>query len=178
MIYLRELSREDLENTWRWRQDPTLIEWLGEPFRFINRESEQAWFDAYLQQRERQVRLAICLQTDHRHIGNLNLTQIHPVHRTAEFSLMIGEADCRGRGLGRAATALGLAHAFNDLNLHRLELRVRLDNLPALKVYQALGFQQEGRLRGTLYKGGRWHDQVIMGLLAEDYFASQAEPEV
>lgn len=173
MIYLRELSQQDLANTWRWRQDPSLVEWLGEPFRFINPETEQAWFESYLQQRERAVRLAICLKADHRHIGNLNLTQIHPVHRMAEFSLLIGEADCRGKGLGRMAAALGIAHAFEDLNLHRLELRVRPDNLPALKIYRALGFREEGHLRGTLYKGGRWHDQLIMGLLAEEYFASK-----
>jgi UDP-4-amino-4,6-dideoxy-N-acetyl-beta-L-altrosamine N-acetyltransferase len=170
MIYLRALTHSDLENTLRWRQDPTLIHWLGEPFRHINAETEEAWFSHYLDSRAQNVRLVICEQNSGQSIGLLNLTGIHPVHRSAELSILIGEAKSRGKGYGRLAIQAGLKHAFEDLNLHRLELRVRADNLAAIHVYQATGFRQEGCLRKAYFKQGQYTDALLMGIVAEDYW--------
>jgi diamine N-acetyltransferase len=174
MIYLRDLTRTDLPQTLIWRQDPALVAHLGEPFRFINAETETAWFDAYLTQRPQQVRLAICVQGSDRHIGNVQLLQIHPVHRSAEFSILIGEATARGQGMGLRASQLCLQHAFDDLNLHRIWLQVRSDNLPALKLYQRLGFVEEGRLRQAAFKQGQYVDLLIMGLLADEFRTAEA----
>lgn len=169
MIYLRELTRADLAQTLLWRQDPRLVATLGEPFRFINGETENAWFDAYLSHRAQQVRLAICELGSDRHIGNVQLLQIHPVHRSAEFSILIGEANCRGKGFGTLASERCLQHAFDDLNLHRIWLQVRADNVPALKLYQRLGFVEEGRLRQAAFKQGAYVDLLQMGLLAAEF---------
>jgi len=174
VIYLRELTRSDLAQTLIWRQDPALVAHLGEPFRFINAETEATWFDAYLTQRAQQVRLAICEQGSDRHLGNVQLLQIHPVHRSAEFSILIGEATARGQGIGLRASQLCLQHAFDDLNLHRIWLQVRSDNLPALKLYQRLGFVEEGRLRQAAFKQGQYVDLLIMGLLADEFRTTQA----
>ncbi len=169
MIYLRELTRADLAQTLIWRQDPALVAQLGEPFRFINAETEAGWFDTYLTQRAQQVRLAICEQGSDRHIGNVQLLQIHPVHRSAEFSILIGEAGCRGKGLGTMATERCLQHAFEDLHLHRIWLQVRADNQPALKLYHRVGFVEEGRLRQAAFKQGQYVDLLSMGLLAAEF---------
>lgn len=176
MIYLRELTRSDLAQTLAWRQDPALVASLGEPFRFINGETEATWFENYLAQRSQQVRLAICETDSQRHIGNVQLLHIHPVHRSAEFSILIGEPDCRGKGLGRLATRLCLQHAFGDLNLHRVWLHVRCDNLPALQLYRAVGFVEEGRLRQAAFKQGQYVDLLLMGLLAEEFLTQTHTP--
>jgi RimJ/RimL family protein N-acetyltransferase len=167
MIQLRELTGSDLVHTLRWRQDPTLITWLGEPFRHINCETEETWFQHYLAHRNQQVRLMIWAGAQA--IGLVQLTGIHTVHRSAEFSLLIGEAAFRGQGYGHEATRHCLQHAFSDLNLHRLELRVRADNQPALRLYRRVGFVEEGRLRQAIFKQGQRIDLLIMGLLAHDY---------
>ncbi|PIQ23292.1 UDP-4-amino-4,6-dideoxy-N-acetyl-beta-L-altrosamine N-acetyltransferase [bacterium (Candidatus Blackallbacteria) CG17_big_fil_post_rev_8_21_14_2_50_48_46] len=170
MIFLRELTRSDLQNTLRWRQDPLLVENLGEPFRYINPETEAAWFEAYLQNRAQNVRLAICESETQTHIGNLNLTQIHAVHRSAEFSILIGEAEARGKNYGTLATRLGLKHAFEDLHLNRVYLQHREDNLAAHTLYLKTGFQVEGCLRQAYFKQGHYLNAVVMSILAEDYF--------
>ena len=45
---LREVTRTDLPAITAWRRDRALIAHLGAPFRFINRETDEAWFDDYL----------------------------------------------------------------------------------------------------------------------------------
>ena len=153
--------------TLRWGQEPTLIKWLGEPFRHINWETEETWFQHYLAHRNQQVRLMIWAGAQA--IGLVQLTGIHTVHRSAEFSLLIGEAAFRGQGYGHEATRHCLQHAFSDLNLHRLELRVRADNQPALRLYRRVGFVEEGRLRQAIFKQGQRKLPPTLGLLAPSH---------
>ena len=59
MYKLRELERKDLTIINSWRNDYELIEQIGAPFRYINLEVDQKWFDFYMSNRGNQVRCAI-----------------------------------------------------------------------------------------------------------------------
>ncbi len=86
-------------------------------------------------------------------------------HRSAEFSIQIGEAEARGQGFGAAATRAALAHAFDDLNLHRVWLTLLASNTRAEALYKKVGFQREGVLRDAAFKAGRYVDVVTMAIL-------------
>ncbi len=55
------------------------------------------------------------------------------------------EADRRGQGLGRALVLAACA-ALRDRGAERVELKVHGDNVPALRLYTALGFRVVERL--------------------------------
>lgn len=169
MIYLRELTRSDLPQIHRWRQNKTVVHWLAEPFRYLNEETESEWFDHYQQNRHRQVRLAICLTKTHQHIGNIYLLNIHPVHRTAEISLFIGELAGHNQGHGTQAMHLCLQHAFEELNLNRLYLTVWTQNKPAIKLYEKLGFVKEGVAREAIYKAGKYENLYMYALVKSQW---------
>lgn len=168
-IGLRELCREDLEQINRWRNDHEVLDYLGANFLYIGEEIDQVWFNTFLKHRDRDVRLAILDTTKSLHIGNVNLTGIHPINRTAEFSIMIGEKDYWSKGAGTKATQLILRHGFEDLNLNRIYLYVLTGNERARKMYYSLGFTSEGCLRQATYKNGDYKDLEIMALLKKDY---------
>jgi RimJ/RimL family protein N-acetyltransferase len=165
----RELERADLESLNRWRNDPKVIEHLGANFLFIGPEVDARWYEGYLNGRDRAVRLAILGPGGERPIGCVSLTDIHRINRAAEFSILIGEPDYWSRGIGTAATRAMLAHAFDDLNLHRVYLTVLADNPRAMRVYEKAGFRTEGRQREAVFKCGRYQDLVLMGLLEPEY---------
>jgi len=169
MIYLRELERTDLKRITQWRRDPDLVQNFGEPFRFIGSEIDTTWFDSYLENRHRQVRLAICLEDSDQHIGNIYLLNIHAVYRSAEISLFIAPKKYRGMGIGKMACQRMIAHAFNDLNLNRLGLTLLSENAKALSLYCSLGFEQEGLLREAVCQAGAYLDLVQMGLLRSEW---------
>ena len=166
-IRLRELRRDDIPLVNQWRNDPRVIEFLGANFLFIGPEIDDRWFDAYVAARDRAVRLTI--ETDGRPIGCVNLTNIHPINRSAEFSIMIGDPDCWSKGFGKAATIAMLDHGFRDLNLNRVFLHVLVENARAVKMYESVGFRREGLLRQAVFKDGEFRDELLMSLLQSDY---------
>ena len=168
MIQLRELTRGDIAQINEWRRDRDLLDGLAAPFRHIGPEIDQVWFDRYMAQRDREVRCAIC-EPDGRMIGVVSLTGIDPVNRHAEFHIMIGTPDARGRGAGTSATRAMLQHAFADLNLHRVYLTVLESNGPARHVYGKIGFRVEGTLRDAAFKNGTYSNLIVMGILQSEF---------
>jgi RimJ/RimL family protein N-acetyltransferase len=86
----------------------------------------------------------------------------------------IADAALLGQGLGSEAIQLAVAHAFGPMGLHRLSLRVLAFNGRAIRAYQKCGFRVEGRERESALIDDVWHDDLIMGLLAEDDRPGQA----
>jgi RimJ/RimL family protein N-acetyltransferase len=164
-IFLRELERNDLARLNEWRADRELVRSLGGSFRYVGIEVDQRWFDTYQASRAQNVRLAICRRNDGEMLGVVYLLQIDWINRSAEFSIQIGEATARGRGIGEAATRLALAHAFDDLNLRRIWLTMLATNQPAAALYKKVGFRPEGLFREAAFKDGRYVDVVPMAIL-------------
>ncbi len=73
-------------------------------------------------------------------------------------------------GLGVATEAAGalMTHAFQVLELHRIEAHVALENKSSQRVVDKLGFTREGVARGVEVIGGRYMDHVQYSLLRTD----------
>jgi len=164
MIHLRELTATDVGRVNGWRRDKGLAENLGQAFRFVNIETDSAWFESYLSQRHNTIRLAICLDGDGAHIGNVYLLNIDWIARSAIFHIFIGAKEHRRKGYGKRATQLCLDHAFQDCNLHRVSLSVLSTNLPAISLYERCGFQREGIAREAAFKHGHYVDMLMMAV--------------
>jgi RimJ/RimL family protein N-acetyltransferase len=61
--------------------------------------------------------------------------------------------------------------AFEGLGLNRVMLRHVDFNERGHRCYLAAGFVEEGRLRQANFVCGEYHDDVIMSVLAHEYFA-------
>ncbi|MFX1495312.1 MAG: GNAT family N-acetyltransferase [Promethearchaeota archaeon] len=169
MVYLKELSKKDIPLINKWRNDPEVIDFLGGPFRYINIEIEEAWFETYLKNRDKQVRCSIFLDSDEKLIGLVSLLDIDHISKSAEFHIMIGDKKNYDKGYGTEATKLMLNHAFNNLNLNRIYLKVLEDNLRAIKIYDKCGFKKEGVLRSAVYKNGSYKNLIIMSILKKEF---------
>jgi diamine N-acetyltransferase len=106
---------------------------------------------------------------DLRPIGYTYLTAIDFRHRTAEFGIMLGEADARGKGCGTEATLLTLDFGFVGLGLHNIVLRYYAYNRAGRRAYEKAGFREFARRRESKMLGGRLWDQIYMQCLATDF---------
>lgn len=163
-IQLREISKNDLPEINKWRNDHAVIDLLGNNFLYIANEVDEKWYENYLQSREQNKRLAI-VDLDSNIIGTIQLTGIHAVNRTAEYSVMIGNKDYWGKGVGLIASQQILKHGFDDLNLNRIYLTVLKNNERAIRLYKKLGFKEEGIQQEAIFKNGLFQDLVFMAIL-------------
>lgn len=141
MYRLREIDREDMIIINSWRSSKELIDYLGAPFRYINKEVDFKWFENYMQNRGTNIRCTI-LNEEEQVLGLVSLTNIDRMNQTAVFHIMIGDSTHRDKGIGSYATNEILRHAFYDMNLNRVELTVLESNNRAIALYEKLGFKR------------------------------------
>lgn len=170
MYHLREVNRQDMNTINKWRNKKELIDTLCAPYRYINFEVDQAWFDDYMKSRNGTVRCAIVNDNDNNAIlGLVSLTSINSINKTSSLHIMIGDKSNQEKGIGTFAVRELIKHAFSNLNLHRIELGVLNYNTRAIHLYEKIGFKKEGIKRQAVFKNGDYHDLIIMGLLKDEF---------
>lgn len=105
---------------------------------------------------------------DHSMIGTINVSGINWHHRYAYVGISL-DSELHNRGCGTDAMEILLRFIFEEMNLHKVKLEVFEFNPRAIRVYEKCGFRQEGRLREEIFRYGRYHDVLVMGLLQEEY---------
>lgn len=73
-----------------------------------------------------------------------------------------------GRSITPAAVALATDYAMRTVGLHRIEICVRPENKPSLRVVEKLGFRYEGRRPRYIHIAGDWRDHEVFALTAEE----------
>ena len=89
----------------------------------------------------------------------------HPRVRHAAGLYISVHPTFHGRGVGRRLMEALCDLADNWLGLRRVWLEVNHDNERAIALYEKMGFQKEGRLRGNILRAGEYIDSFVMGRL-------------
>jgi RimJ/RimL family protein N-acetyltransferase len=168
-IHLCPLTLEDLPILFNWINDREQV-LFNAPYKPVHWQHHQKWFET-VQQRKDMIIFGIRAQQTDKLIGTCQLHSIHPVHRTAELQIRIGEVAERGHGYGTEAIRKLLNFSFKDLNLHRVYLHVFVSNEAAIRAYSKAGFSREGVLRQHTYIDGEYLDVIVMGILQEEFYA-------
>jgi putative acetyltransferase len=106
---------------------------------------------------------AIVAILDGRIVGSAGVTQYKGRRSHVGGIGICVHDDFHGRRIGSAMMAAVVETADDWLDLKRLELRVHIDNEPAIRLYRRFGFEVEGTLRADCFRGGAYVDCHIMG---------------
>lgn len=112
--------------------------------------------------------LPFLIEYDGKLAGQLNVSSLsYGSLSSASVGYWVSE---RFAGLGITPTAVALAsdYAFFQVGLHRLEICIRPENEPSLRVVQKLGFRYEGLRRRYIHINGDWRDHFCFALVAEE----------
>jgi [ribosomal protein S5]-alanine N-acetyltransferase len=169
-IYLRSLLSEDCEGPYvAWFNDKEVCS--GNSHHIFPFTSEDA--NEYIEFSNKNVKdhliLAIISKESNQHIGNIALQNINHVARSAELSVIIGEKDEWGKGLGKEACRVICDHGFSAMNLNRIYCGTFDNNQTMKKIALYLGMKEEGCRRKAAYKNGRYIDIIEYGILKEEY---------
>lgn len=78
------------------------------------------------------------------------------------------DQDHAGRGLMPTAVALLSDYCFQVVGIHRIEINIRPENKPSLRVVEKLGYRFEGERARFLHINGQWCDHLSFALTAEE----------
>ena len=106
-------------------------------------------------------------------VGLFQLRQMDPSFGTAEWGFALGSAFW-GSGLFVAGAELVINFAFDVIGAHRLEARAAVQNGRGNGALRKIGAVQEGILRKSFLRGGKYLDQSLWAILDEDRFRSKA----
>ncbi|MDD3930842.1 MAG: GNAT family protein, partial [Eubacteriales bacterium] len=98
-------------------------------------------------------------------IGLVNLDGLDWVNSHVEAGIALTDPDVRGQGLASETLSLLIQYCFEELGLHRIWARIIDRNIPSIRLFQSLGFREEGRMRQHVLRNGEYRDMLIMGLL-------------
>lgn len=164
-IIINGLESNDLKERHLWLNDPEITYYFTNLGSIPTSKSDlEKWYENISAKRSQELHFSIFTK-ELKHIGGAQLKNIDWKNRSAELGIFIGDKSEWGKGYGTNATQCLIDFGFNELNLHRLWLRVDQDNLAALKCYQKAGFVQEGIFRAEVFRNGCFHDSVVMSVL-------------
>lgn len=105
-------------------------------------------------------------------IGIFQVRSAEPGFGTAEWGFAIG-SPFWGTGLFQEGAELVLNFVFETLGVHRLEARAAVPNGRGNGGLLKLGAVQEGILRESFLRNGRYLDQVLYAIVEGDWRASR-----
>ena len=101
-------------------------------------------------------------------IGIFQVRSLEPGFRTAEWGFAMG-SEFWGSGIFAEGARLVLDFAFDVIGAYRLEARAATANGRGNGALRKIGAVQEGVLRRSFVRNGQHYDQVLWGILAEDW---------
>lgn len=102
-------------------------------------------------------------------LGTVGLFDIEWANRTAWVGIGLGDRADWNQGYGSEAMGLVARYAFDELNLHRLQLTVIDYNPRAIAMYEKLGFVREGNYREFGERDGARYDLLLYSLLRPEW---------
>ena len=112
--------------------------------------------------------LPFVIEYDGELAGQLNVSSIaYGSLSSAAIGYWVSERFA-GKGVTPTAVALASDHCFFSVGLHRIEICIRPENDPSLRVVEKLGFRYEGLRRRYIHINGDWRDHFCFALTVDE----------
>ncbi len=168
-VQLRPITDEDLDALYLIFSDPQVMRYWSTP-PLADMDAARALLND-IQDTVRQgtfLKWGIARLSDNLLIGTTTIYNLDLSNDRAEIGYALGRAHW-GRGYMQETLNAMLGHAFEEMNLRRLEADVDPRNTASIRSLERLGFRQEGYLRERWNVDGEIQDALFFGLLKREW---------
>lgn len=166
-ILLRPVRKSDLEYLLKWMNDLEVNQYLNNHFP-ITEITEAKWIEE-LSTTRRNTDIVFVIEVEQKPIGICGLHRINLIDQNAGMGMAIGEKEYWEKGYGTESLKLLVDFAFRNLNLNSLSTGAIDFNERSIKMQEKVGFRREGIRRQRFSKNGEFHDEILFGLLREEW---------
>ena len=149
-VELRPFVTTDIDQLIAWVPSADfLLQFAGPRFRYpLTREQLEGFLERSSGAESLHMPFAAMDAATRETIGHIQLVSIDRPNRSVTIGrVLVGPAELRGRGVGRQMVSTALRIAFEELDMHRVDLGVFDFNTSAIACYERVGFRREGVLR-------------------------------
>lgn len=102
------------------------------------------------------------------YVGWINLFANNRRHGVFSFGISIFR-EYQRNGYAADALRILLRYGFYQLRMQKCNSACIAINEGSIRLHEKLGFKEEGRRRRTIYLNGQFYDDVLFGLLKEEF---------
>ena len=111
------------------------------------------------------------------HLGNIDISTIRRhENQWANLGYSIHNQYQR-QGYGKEAARSAIIAGFEELNYHRIEAAINLDNPVSIAFAESLGMKKECMRRGFYYENEQWVDHLIYVAIPADFGLNEKPPK-
>jgi ribosomal-protein-alanine N-acetyltransferase len=166
-LRLRAVRADDVEAIWAYGRDVEVARYVSwEPHR--SKEDTRAFVASVLHAytEGQTTQWGIEERSSGEFVGMVGLA-VNEAHRSAEVGYVL-RRDRWGQGYVTEATKAAIAFGFDRLGLHRIQIRMRPENVGSWKVAERCGCRFEGITRAALFARGEPQDLMVWSVLRTD----------
>jgi len=101
-------------------------------------------------------------------VGSFNLNSVDERNGTFSIGMQI-DRQHRAKGYGTAAMKILLDYAFNERRLNKFNVSVIDGNIGSATMLKKVGCVQEGVRRQVIYMEGKYHDEILFGMVKDEF---------
>ncbi len=166
-LLLKPLSSADAEAVFSYRSNPEVARYqnfypatVEETSAFIlnntqDFSAEDTWFQ-----------LGIYCQNQL--IGDFGIHFIGPINSQCEIGYTLA-LQAQGKGYAQEAVTAVVDYLFGTLKKHRITASLDPRNTASEKLLKRVGFRREGCFLKSYYNQGMWEDDLVYGILEEEW---------
>jgi RimJ/RimL family protein N-acetyltransferase len=172
-LILRRFRKADAPVLAEYRSDPEVARYQSwdAPFPLLRAETAVANFMASDPDKAGWFQYAVERVADRTLIGDVAV-HLHDNLLQAEIGFTLATPYQR-KGFGTEAVRAVLDRLFRVQGLHKVTGECDARNTPSAALMERVGFTREGHLRQQTFIKGEWTDDLIYGLLAEEWLLDE-----
>lgn len=101
-------------------------------------------------------------------VGRIGLHYINHQNKTGSIGYWLTEA-AQGKGIILRSCKALINYGFQNLGLHRIEIKAAVDNVKSQTIPVKLNFKKEGILRQAEFVNHQYHDLILYAMLSDEW---------
>ncbi len=130
-------------------------------------KNAQAFIKLSLKKNYQERALVYGIQINNEIVGICSIDSIDNINRKGILGYWLAKEHW-GKKITSQAAKKVVEIAFNNCNLHRIEVEHFEENIASKKIIEKLGFQLEGIKRDIFFRENHWHNSFIYSLIKKE----------
>ena len=164
-VSLRSWRESDIDGLLGMRNDIALQAQLMAHARGSTADDVKKWAVA-LSGAADKILLMVVDKSSDRLLGYIQFVGIDEINRCAELGICL-DRSAQGFGIGRRAVLMSLKQ-LELRSIRKVWLRVRDDNINAIRCYEKIGFRHAGMLRDHSWWDGKFRSTIMMEIFLSE----------